>query len=68
MKRKITYLIWIIIGRDRRLVDCTKANKLLFAYLNIQNLHDLFRANEIPEEYYIEQLNKQFKIKKTLSE
>lgn len=45
-----------------------KANKLLFAYLNIQNLHDLFRANEISEEYYIEQLDKQFKIKKTLSE
>lgn len=49
-------------------MDCTKANKLLFTYLNIQNLHDLLRADEISEEYYIEQLNKQFEIKKTLSE
>lgn len=49
-------------------MDCTRANKLLFVYLNIQNLHDLFRANEISEEYYLKELNKQFEIKKTLSE
>ena len=58
------------VNMQAKYMKCSqeKANKLLLAYLNIQNLHDLFRANEISEEYYIEQLNKQFKIKKTLSE
>lgn len=47
-------------------MDCTKANQLLFVYLNIQNLHDLYRENKISKDFYEQKLNELFKKKETL--